>query len=1348
MQQLLEMPQQAPPDDIDEEILEIFEEEVKEVLTEMSSNFREWKNHSENQEALKTLRRNFHTLKGSGRLVGAMSIGELGWRFENLLNRVLDGNMPRSEVMFSLIDRVEKILPSMVEQFRKHQPTPYEVILLISQAYTLTETKGQSLGEFPTASDGVTSGIPETTSESGLTTVRKLSNLDPVKPILVVVEEEDEDAWMAAAMEEEEQKAWAEDTSSEVTTSDLAASDLTTSDLTTFEKLSNLNESDLTTSDLTTSDLTTFEKLSNLNEADLTTSDLTTSDLTTSDLTTFEKLSNLSDFQLADLPTSENLADDLTAAEFSTEFTTDNFQLGELTGVDEMEMELIPYPDHDELTSTESALTPVITELEALPEDSLPGITYDDEITAPSQLATEELELPEFTPTESNLPENLDPKLFAIFQKESKQHLAELTEALNRYEQTLPAKIDQDLMRGFHTLHGSSLSVGFTKIAGIAAPVEGYIKAILERQIELPADKLTIFRSAIAMIKQLLAGQTVEEENQQTLLDQVQMAEEALPLIPKIVSKPQTDNPALEPIVPDATDEFMAIFLDEAEEILENTQSLVERWKTSPHNMQLLKELQRELHTLKGGARMVGIVAMGDLGHSLESVLTKIVEGGAQSNAKLQEVVQNSIDELAAMLEAVRSGVPLEVPTDLIAQILSALTPDGHDYLEPVKIVVPPPPDDLRPKELGRVVDGEALKLDKITDKDGDLGEAGEDRIRVRVAIIDKLTNLTGELSISRAHMEQQQGAVKSNLTEMEQTVTRLREQLRRLEIETETQILSQVHGGPFLGTGLQVVDHKKGDFDPLELDRFSVMQQLSRSLMETTNDLLNIQDFLKTLTRQLDTLLIQQTRMGAELQDAIMRTRMIPFSRISPRLQRIARLTARELRKQVEFIINGETVEFERTVLNRIVAPLEHMLRNAISHGVEDAATRSQAGKLPTAKITIDISKEGTELILKVSDDGAGLNLPAIRRKAEDRALIKPGSVISDYDLMQFILEPSFSTATVITQISGRGVGMDVVNTELKQLGGSLHIFSKMGQGSTFDIRLPLSLTINQALLVHVGEETLAIPMNNVEAVMRAPRAEVLSDSNESRYYKYMGHDYRVYQLGESLGFGKLTLDHPLIPTLLIRAGDRRVALLVDNIEGSKEIVVKSVGPQIGAIRWITGATILGDGRVVLILDMPALTRMDKEFQYTPPPPVVPVILAKTIMVVDDSITVRKVTARLLKRQGMEVITAKDGVDAIAQLQEHIPDLMLLDVEMPRMDGYELATQIRNTPEWKQIPIIMITSRTGTKHRDRAEKIGIDRYLGKPFNETELLENINALLNDGGFDDFSKVVKAQGVQV
>ncbi|MEN9847875.1 MAG: hypothetical protein RL368_615, partial [Pseudomonadota bacterium] len=778
-----------------------------------------------------------------------------------------------------------------------------------------------------------------------------------------------------------------------------------------------------------------------------------------------------------------------------------------------------------------------------------------------------------------------------------------------------------------------------------------------------------------------------------------------------------------------ASDEFMSIFLDEADEILENTQSLLERWQANPQNMQLMKELQRELHTLKGGARMVGIIPMGDLSHQLESVLTKIVEGNAQSNPKLQEIVQTSVDELAAMLESVRNGEPLRSPVALIKQIEIGFA--GGDIsqvnapvVEVPKVVAPV----TKPKSVAAEESEISSKpTEKAADKDSDMD--AEDRIRVRVTLIDKLTSLAGELSISRAHMEQQQGSVKNNLGEMEQTVIRLRDQLRRLDIETEAQIMSSFRDMP-----------DEDEFDPLELDRFSSMQQLSRGLMETVSDLLSIQDYMKTLTRQMDALLIQQTRIGAELQDGIMRTRMIPFSRISPRLQRIARLTSRELHKQVDFVINGENIEFERTVLNRIVAPLEHMLRNAIGHGVEEPEMRLQAGKSQTAKITVDLSREGTDLIIKLGDDGAGLNLSAIRAKAEERQLLKPGAVISDQDLMQFILEPAFSTAKAITQVSGRGVGMDVANSEIKQLGGSLQIHSRTGEGTLFEIRLPMSLTIHQALMVHLGEETMAIPLANVDAVLRAPAQEVLPQNQEDmRYYSYMDNDYRLCYLGELLGLGRpVVQDKCLMPMLLVRVAERRIALLVDKIEGSREIVVKPVGPQISNIRWIAGATILGDGRVVLILDVPTLARADttirREVTVTNSlgmieTTTVEVPPAVTIMVVDDSITVRKVTARLLKRQGMEVLTAKDGVDAVAQLQEHTPDLMLMDIEMPRMDGYELATQVRNTIHLKDVPIIMITSRTGTKHRDRAEKIGINRYLGKPFNETELLENINALL-------------------
>ena len=321
-------------------------------------------------------------------------------------------------------------------------------------------------------------------------------------------------------------------------------------------------------------------------------------------------------------------------------------------------------------------------------------------------------------------------------------------------------------------------------------------------------------------------------------------------------------------------------------------------------------------------------------------------------------------------------------------------------------------------------------------------------------------------------------------------------------------------------------------------MDRFSLLQQLSRSLMETVNDVQNIKDNLSNLTRHSETLLVQQSRIGAELQDGIMRTRMVPFSQISPRLHRISRLTSRELQKQVKFSINDDSIEFERTVLNRVIAPLEHMLRNAIGHGIESPETRQKLGKPPVASIHMTLEREGAELVMKLQDDGAGINLIAIRDKAVERGLLEAGKAISEAELLDFILRPSFSTAKKVTQVAGRGVGMDVVNKEIKDLSGTLIIHTKEGQGTTFEIRLPMSLTISQALLVHVGEEALAVPLHNVNAVMRVMRNEVLFDDDDAHYYHYMEKDYRLAHLGDLLGFPRGSVDSPLIPLLLISAG------------------------------------------------------------------------------------------------------------------------------------------------------------------------------------------------------------------
>ena len=466
------------------------------------------------------------------------------------------------------------------------------------------------------------------------------------------------------------------------------------------------------------------------------------------------------------------------------------------------------------------------------------------------------------------------------------------------------------------------------------------------------------------------------------------------------------------------------------------------------------------------------------------------------------------------------------------------------------------------------------------------------------------------------------------------------------------------------------------------------------------------------------------------------MRTRMVPFERHVPRLTRLVRQAAQEVNKRAELAVEGASGELDRQVLDKMLPPFEHMLRNAVIHGLEAPEVRQAAGKSATGRITIRLHREGTEMVIDVADDGAGIDVDAIRRKAYELDMLMPDSKVTNEEIMELILTPGFSTAGEVTQSAGRGVGMDVVANEIKKLGGSLHISSVTGQGTNFTIRLPFTLAITQALIVRTGDEVYALPLPSVEGVARISRAELetlLSQSDPS--YDYGGQNYRFRHLGMYLGgqAAQLPHDDSFVPVILVRAGDYSAALLTDEMLASREIVVKSVGPQLASIRGIAGATILGDGRIVLILDINALVRTGApvvELKKAAPAPTDDRPLA---LVVDDSITVRRVTERFLQRHGMRVITAKDGLDAISVLQDSKPSIILLDIEMPRMDGYEFASYVRNDDRFADVPIIIVTSRVGDKHRARAIELGVNDYLGKPYQDSQLLEAIQRQFDEKG---------------
>jgi chemosensory pili system protein ChpA (sensor histidine kinase/response regulator) len=779
----------------------------------------------------------------------------------------------------------------------------------------------------------------------------------------------------------------------------------------------------------------------------------------------------------------------------------------------------------------------------------------------------------------------------------------------------------------------------------------------------------------------------------------------------------------------DLDPELLEAFTEEAEELLTSSGQVIKSWQDDLHNEQDALQLQRDLHTLKGGARLAGITPMADLTHQTETLVLAVSDDKRVADEDFFDLLQRCQDKLTEMQEQLKARSPITTAVSLMAEITMLI---GGEEIEVDDRPLPQP-------EIATTTAPEPEPLPVAAEAPVSSKPAHVEQVRVRADLLDYLSNFAGEVSISRDRVTQQHTAMRHQLHEMEETVTRLHDQLRKLEIETETQILFRYEDEKL---------KQDSDFDPLELDRFSMIQQLSRGLTESVIDLNDISHSMDTLVKETETILLQQSRLSADLQEGLMNTRLLPFNGVVPRLERIVRQTAAELNKKSDFTVFGAELEMDRTVLDRLVAPIEHILRNAIAHGLEDPEARAAAGKSESGQLALHIEREGSEMVLTLSDDGKGIDVDKIRDKALSLNLIDADNIPSEEDLIQLILTSGFSTAESISQVAGRGVGMDVVNNEIRSLKGRLNIQSVAGQGTTFVIRLPLSLSLIQALLVRIQDEQYAIPLGSINAGERISVRDIKYLIGTSKpQYQFNDKNYDFVPLSSLLG-KPLALPDNLkqqLPLLLFHSGDMRIALLVDDIVSNREIVIKSVGQQLSHITAINGATILGDGRVVFILDIPTLIEsnrnleldtnaadnLEKELEQlqdrTP-----------IAMVVDDSITMRKASGNLLKRLGFEVMTARDGVDALAQLHEHKPDIILLDVEMPRMDGFEFASIVRNDINFRHLPIIMITSRTGSKHRERAMGIGVNAYLGKPYQEDELVENMQKLLGSDLFQQLS----------
>ena len=1380
------LPPPTGEEPVDEELREVFLEETDEVLEILREYLPRWSVNPDNRSALSELRRAFHTLKGSGRMVRALVLGELAWAVENLLNRVLENSVEPGATVQQLIGDVLQLLPELVAEYAANaQRQRNDVDQLAARAHALAKgdepvsdedtqdvaaldpllleifrKEAQThLGSLNRFLDQAAEHVPLQASDElqrALHTLKGSASMAGVLPIAELAAPLDQLAreykahLIALDLDEVELLLEAEglfrlglrQLKSDPLAEIPGARGLTErAKALLAERLENLlstpntglrikRDPQLINNFLAQGMDILLDAESLLQRWQQHPGERQELSALLDELTTLGEGAHLADLHPVD-ELCEALLDLYGAVEESSLAVSERF-FHEAQGahealinmLDELAagQEVSPQPQRiralrellDEsldpsamgLIRSDGSRTLSIRELGAATADlehtlppapvgasSLAMDVNDDALSLDKRGAGETI-ASELAPTGEG--RELDDEIVAIFLEEAVDILESAGQALQRWlRDSDNAAPLSSLQRDLHTLKGGARMAEVGPVGDLAHELESLYEGLVDRRYAY-SDSLAVL---LQQSHDRLAQYLDQLQHNQPLGDCAE-------LIEAIRAYRQGHSGAAEVSELAATNdsaahdpELLEIFLEEGFDIIESSGAALERWQAQPSSRQEVETLLRDLHTLKGGARMVEIGPIGDLAHELEFLYEGLSAGLLGPSPELFALLQGCHDRLAQMIDAVADGVPVGPVDKLIERIKSLV----HPGVEPVAPVALP-----------------ASKAEAAVDPAADM-------VKVSADLLDDLVNLAGETSIFRGRIEQQVSDAQIALNEMETTIERMRDQLRRLDTETQGRILSRQ----------QAEAERLGyeEFDPLEMDRHSQLQQLSRALFESASDLVDLKETLERRNQDAQQLLQQQARINTELQEGLMRTRMVPFERMLPRLKRIVRQVAGELGKDVEFVVGNAEGEMDRNVLERMVAPLEHMLRNAVDHGLESRDARLLAGKPEKGRITLDLTHEGGDIVFDMRDDGAGVPLEAVRRKAIKRGLLDPNQEMSDRDVLQFILQPGFSTAEKITQISGRGVGMDVVHEEVRQLGGSMFIDSTPGAGVHFRIRLPFTVSVNRALMVQCADDQYAIPLNTIEGLVRVLPHELAGHyQQDPPRYEYAGQRYELFYLGDLLhtvSRPKLLGQYQPVPVLLVQCNERHVAVHVDAMAGTREIVVKGLGPQFAGVKGVSGATILADGRVVLIIDLLAHIRARQPAlpaQAVDAPLILNDPLKKRpllVLVVDDSVTVRKVTSRLLERNGMNVLTAKDGIDALAVLEEHTPDLMLLDIEMPRMDGFEVAIQVRNDPRLMRLPIIMITSRTGQKHRDRAMAIGVNDYLGKPYQESVLLESI-----------------------
>ncbi|MFA7291724.1 MAG: Hpt domain-containing protein [Rhodocyclaceae bacterium] len=1322
---------QADEEELDAELLAIFIEEAKEVLEAVGTNLAALREQPHNSEVLTNIRRSFHTLKGSGRMVGLRDLGEVAWGIEQVLNLWLRQEQELTPAVFDLIDQGHQVFSDWTEHLENHSVPIPDSSALVALAESLRiggEAATPTAQEPVKPASAAVAPPPQPLSSAsdddmfeGSTATVVLGNFGfageaPAAPETIEVVD-----LPPLSLEESSPEAAADDEMFDGASATLVLGHFGTSEPPApVEVVESVDMPPLSLDIAPPSDEVPYDSAATLVLRKFTTPEPSAEPVETIESIDMAPLSLDDDFGLESH--GAQAIEQLAAGEVQEPSCTPEFS--GLT-FPESPPQSVPAIAEDELAAEngqEMAPAPELLAEEAaepvVESAPTPQAESESEAAAP---ATETEEKPQLS---------ISPTLYEIFLEEARAHLSTLQHefVILADDPTLPTP--HPMARAAHTLAGIAGTVGLSVLNRLGATLE---HALLRRETTDQAASIgaiEVIRQTIDALEAMVAN--VAEKREPDAAPHLVDALEQLypPPAPSAVDFPELIAEAVPEIAAAATparqtaaaplgailidthnvkdeldEQLLPIFLEEAAELTEAITENLRNWRTSPDDEEPARALHRLFHTLKGSARMAGAMTLGEITHAIETRVEQANKAGSAPQ-ELIEDIETAFDSIIQIVERLQRGESLDAPAPAEADEAS----DDTSALASTEQVSAP----------------QALAVVEATAEAGEETAAQKAMLRVRADLIDQLVNEAGELSIARARIEGEMIGLKGSLLDLTENVIRLRRQLRDIEIQAESQMQSRTAAADELHAG----------FDPLEFDRFTRFQELTRMMAESVNDVSTVQQNLLKNLDDANAAILAQARMNRQLQQELMSVRMVPFSSQAERLYRIVRQTAKELGKRANLEIRGGQVELDRSVLDKIGAPLEHLLRNAVAHGLESRDTRLAAGKTEIGEVSLTLAQEGNEIIVTMADDGAGLDFERIRARGIEAGLLGADEAADEGRLIKLIFTPGFSTATEVSQIAGRGIGMDVVKTEIGELGGRIEVNSVAGKGSTFRLYIPLTLAVTQALLVRAGNHVYAVPSSMIEQVLEL-KETFLARIREAGEAEWLGNKYPYRFLPHLLG------DNTALPearrqywVLLLRSGLQRVAVQVDELRGNREIVVKNIGPQLARVVGIDGATVLGDGQVVLILNPVALASRSRALHapdiasstalQAPAEPAESISTLPTVMVVDDSLTVRKITGRLLAREGYQVLTAKDGVDALEQMLDIIPDVLLVDIEMPRMDGFDLTRNVRADAKLKHVPIIMITSRTADKHRNYAFEIGVNNYLGKPYQEDELMELVS----------------------